>query len=110
MKKIFSLLFIEAIIVISATGQTFRSGFDKYEFAAGGQGKGFSYYSNVRNQLTAEGVYMESYLTMFKATKDKRDLDKFIIHSKRVQERRDDNIKNIALLLQTPMMEDLFFK
>ncbi|GAB4210027.1 MAG: hypothetical protein Fur0023_22380 [Bacteroidia bacterium] len=82
------------IVFNTAFSQTFRNGFDNYESGlGGGYGQGLSYHSNVAGELNnGESIYLQSYLNMFKATKDKRYLDKFIIHSKRVQERRDDNI------------------
>jgi len=74
--------------------QTFRNAFDNY-FASSGShpGQGYSYRSEVDNILgVAECQYMESLLNMFKATKDVKYLDQFVIHAKRVFERRDDDI------------------
>lgn len=62
----------------------------------GGGGQGASYSANVSSGVhNNETVFLIGYITMFQATHDKRYLDKFIIHAKRVQERRDDNISYI---------------
>lgn len=88
------LFFISAFIYANTFSQTFRSGFDYYEFNSDDHGQGNSFHSNVNHDLsTSEAPFLESYINMFKATKDKKYLDRFIIHAKRVQERRDDNIK-----------------
>ena len=59
-------------------------------------GHGGAFYANVAQEISnIEYAYLESYINMFRATKDKRYLNKFIIHTKRVQERRDDNITQI---------------
>ena len=91
-------LFFTSIISLNSISQTFRSGFDNLDYSSsGGLGQGASFQSNVIGILyNNETVVLQGYLNMFKATKDKRYLDKFIIHTKRVQERRDDNIHNIS--------------
>ena len=75
--------------------QTFRRSFDRQDNGLwANSGQGFSFESNVINVLhNKESLFLQGYIDMFKATKDKRYLDKFIIHAKRVQERRDDNIQ-----------------
>ena len=89
------------LIVLSSSllvkGQTFRTGFDNTEYySSSGNGQSASLQSNVSNNLhNSESVALQAYITMFIATKDKRYLDQFIIHAKRVQERRDDNITQL---------------
>ncbi len=65
-------------------------------------GDGYSYCCNASMNpkggnvaLDGEADLMHAYITMYRATHDAKYLDKFIIHSKRVQERRDDNINNL---------------
>jgi len=96
MKKIFIIIFTESIFIISCFSQTFSSGFDNLDYStSGGNGQGASFQSNVASNFhNIESVALQGYINMFKATLDKRYLNKFIIHCKRVQERRDDNIKN----------------
>lgn len=92
------LLWVECFAINnSLCSQTFRADFDRLENSAGANaGHGASFVSNVV-YLTHnnETDYLNGYLAMFKATRDKRYLDRFIIHTKRVQERRNDNIKNL---------------
>ncbi|MBI4946468.1 MAG: T9SS type A sorting domain-containing protein [Bacteroidetes bacterium] len=95
MKKIFIILFS---VSCQLYAQTYRSGFDWYEFNGGAQGQGFSYDCNAERTLSNnEYAYIESYINMFRATKDKKYLEKFIIHVKRIQERRDDNVANVTI-------------
>lgn len=91
MKQIF-ILFI--FIYSFAFSQNFRTGFDTRDASSsGGNSQGASYYSNVSSKLhNDESVFLIGYINMFVATRDKKYLDQFIIHTKRVQERRDDNI------------------
>ncbi|MEK7433837.1 MAG: hypothetical protein AABZ74_11940 [Cyanobacteriota bacterium] len=91
---------IKIIILISfccnfTFSQTFRRSFDRQDNGSSSSyGQGYSFESNVINVLhNKESLFLQGYIDMFKATKDKRYLDKFIIHAKRVQERRDDNIQ-----------------
>lgn len=65
-------------------------------------GNGYSYYINASMNpkggtvaLDGEADLMHAYITMFRATHDTKYLNKFIIHSKRVQERRDDNVNKL---------------
>ncbi|MFI5203941.1 MAG: hypothetical protein ACHQF2_05540 [Flavobacteriales bacterium] len=76
--------------------QSFRSGFDFYEFNSGGQGQGLSFNCNAANDLNnAVPGYLFSYIEMYKSTHDIKYLDKFVLHAKRLQERRDDHIQNV---------------
>ena len=70
-------------------------------------GNGYSYYVNASMNpkggtvaLDGEADLMHAYITMFRATHDTKYLNKFIIHSKRVQERRDDNVNNFREKLE----------
>jgi len=100
MKKLF-LLFLVINLGQIASSQTYREAFDKSDYAFN-NGQGNSFYCNAGLSgcssipLDGEADLLHSYLVMYRATRDKRYLDKFIIHAKRVQERRDDNIQNIA--------------
>ena len=88
-KKILILAFI--FIISNCFSQTFRGSFDALD-ANLINGNGFSFYINIDGGLQAnEATVMESYITMYKATKDKHYLDKFIIHAKRVQNNRDND-------------------
>ena len=81
---IFSTIFIK--------GQTYKGAFDKIEAINGIEGA--SYLINAGNPQKLQIIepnYLDSYLNMFLATHDKRYLAKFIIHAKRVQNRRDDD-------------------
>lgn len=97
MKKYF-LLFLMTSLSKIASSQTYREAFDKSDYAFN-NGQGNSFYSNANSvagvPLDGEADLMHSYLIMYRATQDKHYLDKFIIHAKRVQERRDDNIKKL---------------
>ena len=93
------ILFITVLLIFinEIQAQTFRQYFDVYENSlSANNGQGASFQSNAVNILNNnEYSYLESYINMFRATKDKRYLDRFIIHVKRIQERRDDNITQI---------------
>lgn len=89
-------LFVVSLFMISESyAQTFRSGFDSRDALSNGNGA--SYYSNVSVKIhNDETVFLKGYINMFLATREKKYLDQFIIHAKRVQERRDDNITNLS--------------
>ncbi|MBK7130319.1 MAG: outer membrane beta-barrel protein [Crocinitomicaceae bacterium] len=96
MKSKIAILLV--LLINQAISQTFRNGFDNRDFSSsGGNGQGASYYSNVSSKLhNDESVFLIGYMNMFFATHDKKYLDQFIIHTKRVQERRDDNILTLS--------------
>ncbi|MEI6490019.1 MAG: hypothetical protein WCP52_13700 [Bacteroidota bacterium] len=95
MKKI--LLITSLLLFMTASllkAQTYRELYDKLEQT---EQEGFSYYSNFNSLLQYEGYYyMQSYINMYKATKDIKYLNKLVIHAKRVMDRRDDNIMNVS--------------
>ena len=91
MKKIQFVISLMLIIQVSVFSQTYRNMVEMTEGAFDGQG--WSYCDNAGNALNVhESGILQAYLDIYKITKDKKYLDKFIIHVKRVQERRDDNI------------------
>jgi hypothetical protein len=92
MKKVtFFVLFLALYSITYA--QTFRNAFDRSIGVDYGQG--YSFEINLNGQLqTFETQFLTGFLDMYKATKDKKYLDKFIIHCKRIIERRDDNVHN----------------
>jgi hypothetical protein len=96
--KIFLFLIFSAYALSGLFSQTFRAGFDKRDASSsGGNGQGLSYHANVKSDVhNIETVYLKGYINMFQATHDKKYLDQFIIHAKRVQERRDDNITMLS--------------
>lgn len=98
------------IIICTLSNQVFAQLINPYVTAfdtadmgkANNYGNAYSFYCNASMNpkggnvaLDGEADIMHAYITMFRATHDPKYLDKFIIHSKRVQERRDDNINNI---------------
>ena len=92
------ILFIFLFVIFKqfAYSQTYRNIVEMTEDAFNGQG--WSYSDNAGNALNVhESGIMQSYLDIYKTTKDKKYLDKFIIHVKRVQVRRDDNIAFLKL-------------
>jgi hypothetical protein len=101
-KYIILLLFVVLMIrFYGVNAQTFRQAFDKADYYYK-NGNGTSYYCLASTHSGGGGIMengdlMHAYLVMYRATHDKHYLDKFIIQSKRCQERRDDNINNIPL-------------
>ncbi len=91
------LLFLTLSTIINA--QTFRAAYDIIEeSSASNNGQGASFHSNIVSVLSnTEFAYLQSYIDMFRATHDVQYIYKFIIHSKRVEERRDDVIKLLPL-------------
>lgn len=79
--------------------QTYRQAYDIFSNSPpSNYGQGASFQSNVIGILhNNEGIELQSYLNMYRATKDKRYLNRFIIQAHRVQMRRNDNIKNLPL-------------
>ena len=110
MKINYIILGVLTFFANEISAQTFRNGYDNYEYGAGGHGQGFSFDINIDipgitpYALGAgDNIYMESYIAMYKATKDKKYLDLFIIHAFRVQTHRDDFVQNnIAGITGTP--------
>lgn len=100
-------LYINLFLIVNCFSQTFRNGHDihDYHMLNKGQGKTISgnsvpssYTTNLKADLNnSENWIMEAYINLFKSTNDKKYLNQFIIHAKRVQERRDDNIINISV-------------
>src|SRR3990172_7933584 len=89
------LLLIWIFATTSVFSQTYRSAFDLVDADLyDGQGKTFT--SNTGNSVTIEVGFLEAYITMYKATKDRHYLDKFIIQAHRTQRHRDDNINNYS--------------
>ena len=86
-----NILFLALLLPFIGNGQAYRNRVEQFEAAYDGQG--YSYSANVGHGIsTHESGFLQFYLDIFKATQDKKYLDKFIIHAKRVQERRDDNL------------------
>lgn len=102
MKNI-SLVAAAAFCFAASFCQTYRQCFDNLEgSASAGFGQGGSMSMNINGYLNnIESVYLSSYITMFKATGEKKYLEKFIIHAKRVQERRDDYVHNVLVANKT---------
>ena len=82
--------------------QTYQDAFDLSDNSLN-SGEAYSFYCNAAINPNCSGVIldgeadmMHAYLIMYRATRDKKYLDKFIINAKRVQERRDDNIQNVS--------------
>ncbi len=90
MRKIFLLVLINIIFIFYYSFcQTYRNAFDRYEAVD----HDYSYDININGWLnSAESYVLESYIMMWKATQDKKYLNKFIIHSKRLQDHRDDKV------------------
>lgn len=92
MTKKYKLIMVLLISFVSSPifSQTYRALFDQLDKTDNGSS---SFHTNIDRHLTSEnGILLEAYLNMFKATNDMRYLDKFVILAKRVQDRRDDNI------------------
>lgn len=87
--------------------QTFRQGFDIHNVGGLSNGQGeimggnnlpSSYLTNIGAYLiNSENEILESYINMYKATEDIKYLDLFVIHAKRIKERRDDNLPIINI-------------
>lgn len=94
MKVVFSIVI--ALVPIFAYSQTYRNAYDSYEYFGGNHGNGFSFDINItkagskHNMANAEPAYLEGNLNLYLATKDKKYLDKFIIHTIRIQNHRND--------------------
>lgn len=97
MKQI--IFFVFLLLCANGYTQTFRTAYDILEESnSSNNGQGASYHSNIVSILSnTEFMYLQSYVDMFRATHDVQYIYKFIIHSKRVQERRDDVIKLLPL-------------
>lgn len=91
-RNIYLIVFIHFFSI--GHSQTYRASFDYLDQALN-SGQGYSFYCNADNSLSGESLELEAYLTMYRASKDKKYLDKFIIKAKRVQDRRDDFINNL---------------
>ncbi len=100
MKKIFNttrLLIIFILFfarIINLDSQTYRQQFDwinQNEFS----GNVPSLISNLGTDFAGKAApLMESYVLMYKSTKDIKYLNQLIIMSKRIMDRRDDNLDN----------------
>src|ERR1035438_8724818 len=93
------IVIVYQIMINNCFGQTFRKGFDNYDWGGNDNGQGYSFYMNTyyggsHALSSSESKELEDYLTMFRATNDQKYLNQFIIHSKRVQTHRDDNTNN----------------
>lgn len=89
------VIFAFKFAVIGNT-QTYRAQFDKINQSECDQHFPFL-LSNLGTKLTNDGSQiLESYITMYKATKDIKYLNMFITMSKRIMDRRDDNWDNIS--------------
>jgi hypothetical protein len=87
--KILFILISNIIIFQLGYSQTYRKAFDRYEAVD----HDYSYDINISGQLNAnESFVLESYIMMWKATHDTKYLNKFIIHTKRLQDHRDDKV------------------
>jgi hypothetical protein len=93
MKKLILLIIITFICCSHiAFAQTYREQFDKLNDLSVSEGK----TSNLRSVLGGRGSrFMQIGILMYKATKDIRYLNQFIILSKRIMDRRSDNWNNI---------------
>ncbi len=106
MKAIITI--ISVIIALHAHAQFFRKQFDKADLQLQDDLTGViitnngsiydeGYTNNFEKNATADltdgaGALMKAYLNMYRATKDKFYLYKFIVQSKNVQDRRDDEV------------------
>jgi hypothetical protein len=100
-----SLIFFALLTIFyysKCFSQTFTAAFDKSDYSnTYHNGYGTSFYCNAVSYNNSSGcggvpepgADSHAYLLMYRATKDTKYLDKFIIQSKRVQERSDDNIQ-----------------
>ncbi|MEK7433835.1 MAG: hypothetical protein AABZ74_11960 [Cyanobacteriota bacterium] len=95
--KIFFSIFFFILFGINVISQTFRRSFDVQDNGSSANfGQNKSFYSNVASELhNVESLALQGYIDMYKATRDRKYLDKFIIHAKRVQERRGDNFNSL---------------
>lgn len=97
----FVLLYCKGIFI---NAQTNREKFDRYDDAVYGYS---GLYSNINNILNGTTTHLlESYLNMFKATRDLKYLNKFSIIAKRIQDRRDDNFLSAFILNPPPNTKD----
>ena len=83
MKKIIVFLFFFYSIQQS-NAQTYRNLFDKLDISF--QTLPHSFQTQLNGTLLGSAIIMPSYLNMYEAIKDKKYLDKFIIHAKRIQD------------------------
>ncbi len=99
-------LFLLMIVPLSSNSQTYVNGFDKSNTVDYYSGQGKQLADNVKSSYAtqllgtlsnSENEIMEAYINMYYATRDVRYLNHFIIHAKRMQERRDDNLINLPL-------------
>ncbi|MFM2226489.1 MAG: hypothetical protein RJA07_2691 [Bacteroidota bacterium] len=87
-----NILFVILLIVsINLDAQSFRQQFDNLDRGQHFNGGAYSWSSNFTSQIKEyEAKTMNAYLNMYEATNDVKYLNEFLIHSKRVMDRRDD--------------------
>ncbi len=94
-KLVFAIIF-QSLVCFVINAQTYRQLFDQLDAQHYSGNLNSTFNSNFDETIYYADTYLQrSYLTMFKATNDKRYLDKYIIVVKRIQDRRDDRIQNV---------------
>ncbi|MFM2224630.1 MAG: hypothetical protein RJA07_832 [Bacteroidota bacterium] len=96
------VLLLYVILIFSfnwTNAQSFRQQFDNLDQQSHFQGGAYSWFSNLGSRLKDyESFTMNAYLNMYEATNDMKYLNKFLIHSKRVMNRRDNFIINAQII------------
>jgi hypothetical protein len=93
MKKKVIFSFLSILIVSNLFGQTYRNSYDVIEKNSYYAGQGMSFRTNASRIIHSYGTnFLQSYINMYETTKDIKYLNEFVIHAKRVMDRRNDFI------------------
>ena len=104
MKKVLILIILFLIDSLNYQAQTYRQMFDNKDQTAIFQTGGYSFYTNFKSDLhREESIIMIAYINMYKATSDIKYLNEFIIHAKRVMDRRDDHLTANSVVAGFPI-------
>ena len=85
-----------SLMCLFSPAQVFRNAYDHHEMGSGGEyGQGLSFNLNLDGILqTKQSGILKSYVRLYRATGDYKYLEKLVIHSKRLMDRRDDYLNS----------------